>query len=504
MPLMFDDLPAPEKKPLRFDDLPPSVGVGEDVAKSVGVAPLKGVIGGLGTSGDIRQAIGSGLDYLGNKVGVSGVGPAYEAVAKHIPFAFQQGPTSQQLRGAVEEVTGPIYNPQTAPGRYAAAPVEALSNPVSYLGPGGLALKASTAALSGLGSQAGEDIAGTPGRIAGGLAGGAAAVKAMGARAAEAAIPTLQELNKAARTGGQYGGYTGALMSGLELDPAQVAPVAYGIEQRLNARGFTGGKNGTAPGTLSDIQGLQSPPANSTITAANLDTLRATLGQRASEMATDARGFARPTPDAVAAQQALRDLKSYTENIPQSHVLAGDAQAYNNAIQEANANYAAYARTKGIDARLGKAENMASRLISTTQGQQIQNKLAPLLDRPDALRGLSQEEVAQLQRINDGTIFSNTAKQLGRGATGVIPLGLHLTTALTTGGASIPYQLALESVLGPARYLGSRSTVKAANKLDEMLRQRSPEFEQRKAALPQPDMTPNKAALARALLTSIH
>jgi hypothetical protein len=294
-------------------------------------------------------------------------------------------------------------------------------------------------------------------------------------------------------------------MSGLELDPAQVAPVAYGIEQRLNARGFTGGPNGTAKGTLSDIQALQSPPTGSTITAANLDTLTSTLRRRASEVVTDPRGFTRPTSDATAAQQALDDLKNYTANIPQSHVVAGDAQAYRLAKQEADANYAAYARAKGIDARLGKADNMARRLISTTQGQQIQNKLAPLLDRPEALRGLSQEEVAQLQRINDGTIFSNTAKQLGRGATGVIPLGLHLTTALTTGGASIPYQLALESVLGPSRYLGSRSTVKAANKLDEMLRQRSPEFAQRKAALPpQPDLTPNKAALARALLTSIH
>ena len=60
--------------------------------------------------------------------------------------------------------------PQTPSGKYAAAALQSL--PAAIGGEGGLAGRAVGAALSGVGAQAGGDVAGTPGAIVGGLLGG--------------------------------------------------------------------------------------------------------------------------------------------------------------------------------------------------------------------------------------------------------------------------------------------------------------------------------------------
>jgi hypothetical protein len=96
-------------------------------------------------------------------------------------------PTPQETQRAVEEnVTGATHRPEGDAGKFGAAIGEALGNPSSYLGPGGLPLKAGTAVLGAIGGEAGRQAAEgtpyeTPAHLVGGLAGGAAAVKTFGA-----------------------------------------------------------------------------------------------------------------------------------------------------------------------------------------------------------------------------------------------------------------------------------------------------------------------------------
>jgi len=492
MPLMFDDLPQPEgNKRLMFDDLP-APSVGQDIAKTIPSAAVRGVTSGLGLFGDLQAK---------PELAPSAPGTFTSYLEKARNFLEPpQLPTSATLRGAAEKVTGPLYEAQTTPGRYAGAATESLTNPISYLGPGSVPLKLATAATSGLTGQAGEDVAGKPGAIVGSVLGGAGANRVLGPRAIEAATPKAAELKAAAQQGteSQFGGYQGALTSGLELDPTKVAPVAYGIEQRLNAKGFTGGPNGTAKGTLGDIQSLQQPPANSTITAANLDTLRTTLGRRASETTTNAAGVTRPTQDALAARDALNDLRSYTENIPASHIVAGDARAYSNAINEANANYAAAMRTKSAEDRIFRATRNYESRPNVTYGSQLKNQFRGQVNYPERTPGFTQAEREQLYKVN--AAGGKVVDLLG--SRSIPAMTVHGLAGLGTLGLSVPFSVAANY---GSRKLGSALTSRQADKLAEMLAQRSPLYQSRElaaAATPNNAAAVRNAALIRSLLTA--
>lgn len=88
------------------------------------------------------------------------------------PFArFTEG--GRYLQEQADRPAAALPQPQTSVGRYGSAAIEALSNPMSYAGPGGLGLKLGSAALSGIGAQAGSDLTrgSTLGSIVGGITG---------------------------------------------------------------------------------------------------------------------------------------------------------------------------------------------------------------------------------------------------------------------------------------------------------------------------------------------
>lgn len=411
--------------------------------------------------------------------------------------------TEHALQALETGVTGPMYQPQTSVGKIVGSGARAVSNPASYMGPGSLPLKIGGAILSGAGSETGRLMAEntpyeTPMAIGGGLLGGVAGAKALGPTAERAAVPTAAELRAAADNGGVHGGYQGARNSGLELNPDGVAKFAATAEQDLTngpKYGFTGGENGTAPKTLAILDDLQNAPAGATVTSSNLDTIRKNIGNIAGET----RDF-KPTADAKAAMVLKRHLDDYMENIPANHVVAGDPEKYVAAIKEANGNYAAASRLGTFDARLSKAENATDRQVAGSVDSQIKSNIGRVLDNPKQMRGLSQAEKDQIQLINSGTLTSNVLRQLGRGGTGVIPMGAHVLTAAATGGASIPASLGIGVPLYAAKKIAEGMTKGRASDLADMLAKRSPEYQSRLSAVQPVDTMPNKAAIARALI----
>lgn len=406
-----------------------------------------------------------------------------------------------------EALKAQTHEPQGRAGRFGAAIGEGVANPYSYLGPGSLLLKLGGAALSSIGGEAaGQAAEGTkfegPARFAGALAGGVAAAKTLGPAAPKAAVPTADELFAA---GSQ--GYKQARNSGLVVHPDAVSSWATRVEQDLIGpdHGFTGGANGVAPKTFGVLATLQQPPAGAVVTAGNLDATRKALGHIAKEtQPAGPGGVAKPTADAAAASIALKRLGEFSENLPQGAVLAGDPAAYVRATREANANWGAGERTRDFDARLTKAERTADRQVAGSLDSQIKTKAGQLLDNPAKTKGLTPDELAQLELINSGGPISNTLRQLGRGGAGVVPMVAHLTAggplAVTTGGASVPLQMALAATLYGARKGSEAITKHRAQALSDMLAQRSPLFEQRAANLPPADLLPGNAALIRALL----
>lgn len=403
-----------------------------------------------------------------------------------------------------------LHQPQTTAGKFGEAIGSGLGNPLSYIGPGSLPLKIGGAILASTGSEAaGQATEGTPletpARLLGGLAGGAAAVKGLGASAEKAAIPTASELKTAAETG-----YNAARNSNLVLNQSGVSQWAAGTERELTngpKYGFTGGQDGTAPKTIAALGKLQSPPGGAVVTGANLDTLRANLGDIAGETRLTGSG-PMPTPDAKAAMVALKRLQTYTENIPPNHVMAGDPQSYVNSIKEANANYAASKRAGTVEQKTSNAVDNYEGSIAGRLDQQIKSQVAkPLLRNQKAQRGYTQDEINAARDLNKGSITSSTLSQLGRGGAGVVPLIAHIALgagpAVATGGASLIPQTALAAALYGARKGAERMTLAQANKFRDMLAMRSPLYQQRANAIPPVDLSGNKAALVRGLLSGV-
>lgn len=165
-------------------NLPRQVGLAEDVAKSAGAGLASGVFSTLGMPGDVRNMAAGGLQWLAEKAGypqlpqqvVSFLRTSGAPLAAAVTTPL---PTSQDVRGAVEQFTGPLrYEPQTTAGKFAYTLGEFA--PGALLGPGRLGQKAVTQWIApALASEtAGQLTAGTPNetaaRIVGALAGATA------------------------------------------------------------------------------------------------------------------------------------------------------------------------------------------------------------------------------------------------------------------------------------------------------------------------------------------
>lgn len=109
-----------------FSDLQPKVGTVEDVAKGVGAGAVKGVIGLTALPGTVEQLGRMGINKVAKMAGKTG-----DAVSPEPAL-----PTYTDIKGAVENRTGKLYEPQTTAGQYAGTAAEFLPG---MLFPGGAA-----------------------------------------------------------------------------------------------------------------------------------------------------------------------------------------------------------------------------------------------------------------------------------------------------------------------------------------------------------------------------
>src|SRR5262245_57454117 len=135
-----------------FSDLTPSGGmtrgeIAADVAKSTGVGTVKGTIGLLGLPEQLADWSARGLSWLTGRD----------------PESFRDKgdarlPSTQEIRGAVERHTGPLYEPKTQLGQYGQTVGEFI--PGALMGPSGVARRLAMGALvPGVASEAAGEIA---------------------------------------------------------------------------------------------------------------------------------------------------------------------------------------------------------------------------------------------------------------------------------------------------------------------------------------------------------
>lgn len=167
------------KQMFQSGQLNPSQSVHGDVARQFQKGLGEGTISGLGMFGDAaalsERATQGGAEYLGAPDWLSkGAGKA----ARYATGPFANMPTSEQMTGAVEDVTGPFNQAKTVPGQYARTIGQFA--PAAVAGPGSISRKAAMMTIPALASETGGQLTKGTGaepyaRLGGALAGGLAA-----------------------------------------------------------------------------------------------------------------------------------------------------------------------------------------------------------------------------------------------------------------------------------------------------------------------------------------
>lgn len=278
-------------------------------------------------------------------------------------------------------------------------------------------------------------------------------------RIPKVAAPTVAELKDASRAG-----YNHPEVTAVKIDPQSTANLSTKIENDLATKGFRAGRE---KDVFDEVRGLTPPSGVTSVSVADLDSARKSLGIMARER--DAVG--QPTPKAAAASIAKEHINDYLPNIGAADVLAGDPVRASQIMKEAQSNWGAAKRAEAIDLQLTRAERQAAKSGS---GSNIENsmrqKIAPILDNPKRTVGFSDAEKAKMEEIVRGSLPRNAMRKIGKlGVDGGLSLAWNTAAALGTGGASLPVTVASTA----ARKIGEALTARSGRDLSEMVRSRS-------------------------------
>lgn len=453
-----------------------------DVAKSGGVGLAKGAIGVAGMGGDAGELLSKGAHAIAAKVGIS---PETVETAKKAATAFAltnpltggvasalNSPSTHDIQKSIESVTGEFYKPQTVGGEYAQTVGEFV--PGALAGGEGLLARIGKQVLApALASEtAGQLTKGTAAepyaRAGAAVAGGGLA--SLLRRSNEVAAPTVEELKDAARAQ-----YNHPDIKNVQINPDSTDFLHHWIRNDLENGANAGFRELNEPKTFAAIAELSNRGASmgraagAPATIDDIQSVRKVLGRIADQK--DATGNL--TSDALAATRSIEHINRYLENLRQPDLISGNASRAAEILRDAGQNWGAAKRAEEIAT---KAENARIQAASTYGGGNINNATRQAL-RPMAkndfqkARGFNDEERDALLSAVEGSWLGNTLRQAGKYAPDTGLKGLHhIGAAFATGGASIPLSLA---ALG-AKLAGDRSTRRAVESLDEMLRQRSP------------------------------
>jgi len=340
-------------------------------------------------------------------------------------------------------------------------------------------------------------------------------------------VPTAQELASAGAAD-----IKAARQSDLAIDPKALSSWSAKVQQDLLDSGV---HPVDAPNTFAKLKELESAPSGSYITPSNLQSLRESLGATAQNFNADA------AKDQLAASRAIKRLDGFLPSLDPSSFVARpaasapatkqqivaqaldakrEADRVTDLFERGRANYGAAMRSNDITGTLDRAntgilERAEARAQAANSGRNLDNtirqKVASVLEKPKEISGLSDEELASLNSVVEGSPGRNAARYVGNVAAGGGGIGQILSGAIGGGagmaaagpagalvGASIPVAAG-----AAARTVANAMARRALKNTDELLRTRSPLYQERLAQSPmEADQLAKRAALARLLLLS--
>ncbi|TAA51011.1 hypothetical protein [Shinella sp. JR1-6] len=307
--------------------------------------------------------------------------------------------------------------------------------------------------------------------------------------------PTSEELKAAAQEG-----YETARGMNVDYSAKAVQDLANDVQMNLEGDGVFAE---LAPKTFSLLKRLGNPPEGAVASISNLEAARRAFGNAAKD-------FSNPT-EQMAAKRVVERLDRLMLEPDEASVVAGPAAEAGAIQKRARGNYAAAKRSETITGLRKDAELDA---IVANSGANADNRtrqrIKALLQSPKKRAGYSDAERAGLREVAEGTKGQNLARTGGNLLGGGGGLGALLTAAVGAGGGAIsgsPTLAALGFGLPIAgrglKMASDAGTAKSLRLVDELIRQRSPLFEEMLKNAPMEAISPEKrAAIVRALLLS--
>jgi muramidase (phage lysozyme) len=294
--------------------------------------------------------------------------------------------------------------------------------------------------------------------LAQGMAAGAPTARAAipAVAAVKTPAPTTQQLKSAAKEG-----FESFRQSDIALPAPQMKEFGRSVAAELNADGFYDVLAPKAFGVLSKLDGAADDAA---MTAGQMHAFRRAIGKVA--------GSADETERAAAV--AIRER--FDE-------LLGTLPGNDETLKPALGNYAAAKRSEQVTGAAEKADLQAA---STGSGANIDNamrqQIKALLNNPKKLRGFSGEEISQMRQVVQGTFTGNTARLVGKLApTGIVSGSLSGGAGFVAGGGIGAVAVPLAGAA--AKKFADTLTASQMNKLDELIRSRSPLAKQVESSL---------------------
>lgn len=309
-------------------------------------------------------------------------------------------------------------------------------------------------------------------------------------------VPTAEALKAAASKG-----YDSVRDMGVDYNSASVGNLAATIRTGLESDGILAE---LAPKSFKVLSRLESPPEDSVAGIAGIEAARRAFGQAAKD-------FTNPT-EQEAARRIVDGLDGFIQKADPASVVAGPAVEAGRLLKDSRGNYAASKRSGKLT---GIQEAAELRAAVANSGQNLDNstrqRLASLLLNPKAARGFSGDERAAIEQTARGATSTNAIRSVGNMLGGGGGLGAMVAGSIGSGiGAAIggtPGAIvggtALPAMGAIAKKIAANLTQKSLRGVDEMVRMRSPLYEEALQAAPLLPADPAKrTAFLRALLLS--
>lgn len=295
-------------------------------------------------------------------------------------------------------------------------------------------------------------------------------------------------------------GFDAARGMGVAYSPDAIGRVAASAQQDLLQKGL--GPE-VAKDTNAILDKLQKPPADPT---ASFDYTNGVAAVRAN-LQSIAQDWTKPK-DQLAATRAIKALDEFVAKPGPQDVLAGPAAALGSTVKDANANWAAGARSDSltnIGTRAGRRADAAGSGLNLDNS--IRGKLASFLENPANTAGFTKSEIDLLEGIVKGKTSTNALRWFGNYLGGGGGVGAALTgfgSAAVTG-SPWPLAAAVPAAVGFSAKIAENAATKSALKAAaETTRTRAPLSDARQAQAPLKSTTPaERAKIIQLMMTGI-